>query len=97
MNVLISFLFILGLLINQVYDYKQQRYLQRIWLLLDWVYKIKKKLKKDDVLMLEKIQNFFILGNLKEKMSIFDFFHEFVFSIKFYKKYNISHPLLRDI
>lgn len=36
--------------------------------------------------MLEKIQNFFILGNLKEKMSIFDFFHEFVFSIKFYKK-----------
>lgn len=49
------------------------------------------------VLMLEKIQNFFILGNLKEKMSIFDIFHEFVFSIKFYKKYNISHPLLRDI
>lgn len=46
----------------------------------------KKKLKKDDVLMLEKIQNFFILGNLKEKMSIFDFFHKFVFSIKFYKK-----------
>lgn len=86
MNVLISFLFILGLLINQVYDYKQQRYLQRIWLLLDWLYKIKKKLKKDDVLMLEKIQNFFILGNLKEKMSIFDFFHKFVFSIKFYKK-----------
>lgn len=42
MNVLISFLFILGLLINQVYDYKQQRYLQRIWLLLDWLYKIKK-------------------------------------------------------
>lgn len=30
MNVLISFLFILGLLINQVHDYKQQRYLQRI-------------------------------------------------------------------
>lgn len=86
MNVLISFLFILGLLINLVHDYKQQRYLQRIWLLLDWVYKIKKKLKKDDVLMLEKIQNFFILGNLKEKMSIFDFFHKFVFSIKFYKK-----------
>lgn len=86
MNVLISFLFILGLLINQVHDYKQQRYLQRIWLLLDWLYKIKKKLKKDDVLMLEKIQNFFILGNLKEKMSIFDFFHKFVFSMKFYKK-----------
>lgn len=42
MNVLISFLFILGLLINQVYDYKQQRYLQRIWLLLDWLYKINK-------------------------------------------------------
>lgn len=56
MNVLISFLFILGLLINQVYDYKQQRYLQRIWLLLDWLYKIKKiKEFKDDVLMLEKI------------------------------------------
>lgn len=42
MNVLISFLFILGLLINQVHDYKQQRYLQRIWLLLDWLYKINK-------------------------------------------------------
>lgn len=42
MNVLISFLFILGLLINQVHDYKQQRYLQRIWLLLDCLYKIKK-------------------------------------------------------
>lgn len=56
MNVLISFLFILGLLINQVHDYKQQRYLQRIWLLLDWLYKIKKiKEFKDDVLMLEKI------------------------------------------
>lgn len=86
MNLLISFLFILGLLINLVHDYMQQRYLQRIWLLLDWLYKIKKKLKKDDVLMLQKIQNFFILGNLKEKMSIFDFFHKFVFSIKFYKK-----------
>lgn len=46
MNVLISFLFILGLLINQVHDYKQQRYLQRIWLLLDWLYKIKKKIKE---------------------------------------------------
>lgn len=56
MNVLISFLFILGLLINLVHDYKQQRYLQRIWLLLDWLYKIKKiKEFKDDVLMLEKI------------------------------------------
>lgn len=56
MNVLISFLFILVLLINQVHDYKQQRYLQRIWLLLDWLYKIKKiKEFKDDVLMLEKI------------------------------------------
>lgn len=85
MNVLISFLFILGLLINLVHDYMQQRYLQRIWL-IRLIIQNKKKLKKDDVLMLEKIQNFFILGNLKEKMSIFDFFHKFVFSIKFYKK-----------
>lgn len=52
---------------------------------IDYI-KFKKKLKKDDVLMFEKIQNFFILGNLKEKMLIFDFFYKFVFFIKFYKK-----------
>lgn len=73
MNVLISFLFILGLLINLVHDYKQQRYLQRIWLLLDWLYKIKKKIKKGWRFNAWENSEFFYIRKFKRKNVDFRF------------------------